>query len=218
VGAFSLVKLAATAIGDTIQRPDRKAHLGTVFQQQVIPFEPRFDRIEHLFGVPFVRANQADELAVPVQRCPDAGHLAQAALTGAAGHRHCEEPTFQHRFLDLADDFEMVVRTGHMKGRGEVALTEEAEVAGSARFPFGINDLRQSADVPACQCDGGIAFAGALLNRLVRIAFRLFGLVALVDQPGGIAKQIDVLAVTNPEAGSLAVPEQLPFVECFAQR
>ena len=38
------------------------------------------------------------------------------------------------------------------------------------------------------------------------------------DQPSGVAKQIDVLAVTDAIAGSRSVAMELPFVDHFAER
>src|SRR5688500_8346478 len=97
----------------------------------------------------FIRANQAHELPMAMQQRPDTGHFAQAALAAPPRHRHGEQSTFEYCLLDLADDFEVVLRPFQMKGCGEVRFAEEAEIAPSSFLAIGIDDFGQRADVSA---------------------------------------------------------------------
>jgi hypothetical protein len=66
------------------------------------------DRIEHLHGMAFVTADQANELAVAVEERPDAGALADRRLAAAPRHGHGEQATSQHRLFDLGQHLQMV--------------------------------------------------------------------------------------------------------------
>jgi hypothetical protein len=147
VRPLALVELPVAAVGDAVEDLDREQRLREVLQEQVVAVELHLDGVEPVHRVPFVGADQTDELAVPVQHGPDAGALANGALAAAAGHRHREQPAAQHRLLDAGDDLQVVLRPGQVEGEREVAVAEEAEVARRPCLAFRVLHRRQFADV-----------------------------------------------------------------------
>ena len=71
MGSLALVQLTAAAVGNSVQRLNRKNDFRKVRQQQAIALQFHLDRVQHVHRVTFVAADQADELAVPVEHRPD---------------------------------------------------------------------------------------------------------------------------------------------------
>ena len=143
--------------------------------------------------MPFVGADQADELAVAVEHGPDAGALADRRLAAAARHGHREQSAAQHGLLDLADHLQMVGRPRQVKREREVRFAEEPKVGRRPLLAFGIHHLGQLADVAAGNCQRDVARPGPLLHPLVGIAVGLrLRRVADLDEPGHVAQQVDV--------------------------
>src|SRR4051794_40501871 len=98
----------------------------------------------------------------------------------------------------------MVVRPAQMKRRLEILLAVELKVVFRLLSPLGIDDLWQCADVSTGLGHRCIARPGILLERLVGISVWLrLGCMPLLNQPGGKAKQIDMLVVPDAETGLL---------------
>ena len=66
MGSLALEELPAAAIGNSVEALDRKNDFGIVVEQQIVSVEFHFDRIEHVHRVPFVGADQANEITMAV--------------------------------------------------------------------------------------------------------------------------------------------------------
>ncbi|MEQ8790099.1 MAG: hypothetical protein RIC55_27630 [Pirellulaceae bacterium] len=173
VRPFALVELSVAAIGDAVEALDRIYNLGIVLQQQVVAIQFHLDGIEHVHRMTFVRPDQADELAVPVEHSPDAGAFTDRRLARPARHRHREQSAAQDRLLDLADHFQMVRRPGQMERQRKVRIAKETEVRRRPRFSIRFHDFRQFADVATGDCERHVASASPFFQLLVRITVGL---------------------------------------------
>ena len=86
-----------------------------------------------------VRPDQAHELAMPVQRGPQACAFRNRRLAAAARHGHRKQSPVQHRPLDLRDHLQVVlgprvgfVRTGVFSGGKPILFEIKTE---TFRFP-----------------------------------------------------------------------------------
>src|SRR5687768_11699604 len=99
--------------------------------------------------MPFIRTNEAHELAVAVEDRPDAGTFDERRFARGARHCHREQAAFHDGLLDLADDLQVVGRPGEMKRLREVDFAEELEVARRLQPARGFGYRRQVADIAA---------------------------------------------------------------------
>ncbi|WP_165701152.1 hypothetical protein [Crateriforma conspicua] len=104
------MKLSVGSVGNAVQGLDGETDFGVIGGEHVVAIEFGFDRVEHVASVPFVTSDQANEVAVAVEHCPDAGDFGEGRFAGAASHRQREQTTANHSFLDLRDDLQVVRR------------------------------------------------------------------------------------------------------------
>ncbi|MCA9222781.1 MAG: hypothetical protein KDA71_20810 [Planctomycetales bacterium] len=75
----------------------------------------------------FVAADQTNEVAIPVQHCPDASDFGERTFAGTTSHGEREETSTDDRFFDLVDHFQVVRRPFKVKRQPEVSFAESAE-------------------------------------------------------------------------------------------
>ena len=103
-----MTELTPRPLVDALEAVDRVDDLRVVGEQQVVVFELRFDRVEHVLCMGLVGADEDDELTGADEHGPEAGGFCYRALSGAPRHCHGEEATFEDSLLDLGDDPEGV--------------------------------------------------------------------------------------------------------------
>ena len=220
------LELAARALVDPLKRADREAHLREVVEEEVVVLELGLDRLEHARGVLLVAADECHELPVPVEERPEAGRLAEARLSRAAGHRHREEPALEDGVLDAADDAEVVVAPGEPEGLREVPLAEGAEVGSARGLPRGVGHLGKLADVAARERELRVALTRPLAVELVAREpgrhrwLRLRAALPSHGEPCDVAEEVDALAgaVVDAKASAVAVALKHALARHLAER
>jgi hypothetical protein len=110
VGSFSFVKLAITAVGDSIEGLDWENHFGVIRKEQLVSIEFHLDRFEHIAGMAFVATNETYELTMAIENRPNASTFTDGGLATPSRHCHREQTTSQNRLLDPVDDLEVIIR------------------------------------------------------------------------------------------------------------
>jgi hypothetical protein len=169
VGSFPFVKLAITAVGDSIEGLDGENHLGVIRKEQFVSVEFHLDRFEHIAGMTFVATDETYELTVAVENRPNTSTFTDGGLAAPSGHCHREESPSQNRLLDPADDFQVIIRPSQVERQRKIALAEVPKVRGCLGFSLGVCNLRKLADVTTCRCDSHVACPSTLFELLVWI-------------------------------------------------
>ena len=139
--------------------------------------------------MPFIGADQTNELAMAVQDGPDPGALADRRLAGTTRHGHRKQAAPQHGLLDLGDHLQMVGRPRQMERERKVRVAEGPEIGRGSRLALRVHDGRQFTDVAAGQGDGRIPCSRPIFQLLIRVAVRLrFGRMPQLDQPRDVAQ------------------------------
>lgn len=157
-------RVARTAVGNPIETLDGKTDVGEVLQQQPVAVEFSLDRFEHVHLASIVAADEADEVAVAVERGPDAGTLADAHLATTTRHGHRKHSAVEYGLLDLGDHLQVVRRLRQMERERELRLAEKAEFMFGFRVPLRVDDDGQFADVVSGRRQSSVPHPGAALR------------------------------------------------------
>jgi hypothetical protein len=110
VGSFPFVKLAITAVGDSIEGLDGENHFGVIRKEQLVSIEFHLDRFEHIAGMTLVATNETYELTMAVENRPNASTFTDGGLATPSGHCHREQSPPQYRLLNPVDNLEVIIR------------------------------------------------------------------------------------------------------------
>ena len=193
--ALALVELPRAPVRDPLQLRYRVHHLREVLGEVLVDLKLRLDGVEHLKRRALARADDDDELAVPVGHRPDGGGLRERGLAAAARHREREESAFEDGLLELLDCAQVVVRPFEAVHLREVRLAELPQVEAARLLPFGIDDVGQLPDVAPLERQLRLPLRRRLAVRVVAARRGCGRVVSPVDEPRRVAVEAQAPAV-----------------------
>ena len=147
IRVLAVERLPRAEPGRAFQAPDRVAAFGEVEAEQHVAFQVGLDRVEQVDGRALGRADDLDELLVPVERDPLRRAEQQRRLPVSARHRLREELPLERRPFDFPDHGQVVRRPRERKVFGEVSFTEQPQVRPARRLALRVRDGRERRDV-----------------------------------------------------------------------